>query len=120
MTPSAMPATEAPLKASKGPPPLPTTAAAPPSHGTPVEAMFFVEGVDGRAESLPWAEPYAPASDEHPSPDADSTPASHDDEWVEAGDGLPNVEVSGLTIVPGARKLFAATHGRSAWSLTLP
>jgi hypothetical protein len=30
------------------------------------------------------------------------------------------VEVSGLTIVPGARKLYAATHGRSAWALTLP
>jgi hypothetical protein len=37
-----------------------------------------------------------------------------------AGEGLPNVEVAGLTIVPGARKLYAATHGRSAWSLTLP
>jgi hypothetical protein len=40
--------------------------------------------------------------------------------WVAAGGGLPNVEVSGLTIVPGARKLYAATHGRSAWALTLP
>jgi hypothetical protein len=40
--------------------------------------------------------------------------------WVAAGDGLPNVEVAGLTIVPGARKLYAATHGRSAWMLTLP
>jgi hypothetical protein len=40
--------------------------------------------------------------------------------WVAAGAGLPNVEVAGLTIVPGARKLYAATHGRSAWSLTLP
>jgi hypothetical protein len=40
--------------------------------------------------------------------------------WVLAGDGLPNVEVSSLTIVPGSRKLFAATHGRSAWALTLP
>jgi hypothetical protein len=40
--------------------------------------------------------------------------------WVSAGDGLPNVEVAGLTIVPGARKLYAATHGRSAWVLTLP
>jgi hypothetical protein len=40
--------------------------------------------------------------------------------WVAAGDGLPNVEVAGLTIVPGARKLYAATHGRSAWVLTLP
>jgi hypothetical protein len=40
--------------------------------------------------------------------------------WVVAGNGLPMVEVPGLTIVPGARKLYAATHGRSAWQLTLP
>jgi hypothetical protein len=32
---------------------------------------------------------------------------------------MPNVEVAGLTIVPGARVLYAATHGRSAWKLTL-
>ncbi len=42
------------------------------------------------------------------------------DIWGAAGAGLPNVEVAGLTIVPGARKLYAATHGRSAWGLTLP
>jgi len=30
------------------------------------------------------------------------------------------VEVSGLTIVPSARVLYAATHGRSAWKLNLP
>jgi hypothetical protein len=40
--------------------------------------------------------------------------------WTIAGTGLPMVEVPGLTIVPGARILYAATHGRSAWSLTLP
>jgi hypothetical protein len=40
--------------------------------------------------------------------------------WVLAGTGLPMVEVSGLTIVPSARKLYAATHGRSGWALTLP
>jgi hypothetical protein len=40
--------------------------------------------------------------------------------WVMAGTGLPNVEVAGLTIVPSARKLYAATHGRSGWALTLP
>jgi hypothetical protein len=40
--------------------------------------------------------------------------------WVLAGAGLPVVEVAGLTIVPKARKLYAATHGRSAWGLTLP
>ena len=40
--------------------------------------------------------------------------------WVVAGDGLPMVEVAGLTLAPGARILYAATHGRSAWSLQLP
>ena len=40
--------------------------------------------------------------------------------WTVAGAGLPNVEVPGLTIVPGARLLYAATHGRSAWFLQLP
>jgi hypothetical protein len=41
-------------------------------------------------------------------------------DWEVAGTGLPMVEVAGLTIVPNARKLYAATHGRSAWQLTLP
>jgi hypothetical protein len=41
-------------------------------------------------------------------------------DWVAAGTGLPMVEVAGLTIVPSARKLYAATHGRSAWQLSLP
>ncbi len=40
--------------------------------------------------------------------------------WKAAGAGLPNVEVAGLTIVPGARVLYAATHGRSAWKLRFP
>ena len=40
--------------------------------------------------------------------------------WEVAGTDLPMVEVAGLTIVPSARKLYAATHGRSAWLLTLP
>jgi hypothetical protein len=40
--------------------------------------------------------------------------------WIVAGAGLPMVEVPGLTIVPGARLLYAATHGRSAWALKLP
>jgi hypothetical protein len=39
--------------------------------------------------------------------------------WVVAGSGLPMVEVAGLTIVPSARVLYAATHGRSAWKLSL-
>ena len=40
--------------------------------------------------------------------------------WGPAGTGLPAVEVAGLTIVPSARILYAATHGRSAWKLNLP
>ena len=40
--------------------------------------------------------------------------------WEVAGTDLPQVEISGLTIAPGAKKLFAATHGRSAWQLNLP
>jgi hypothetical protein len=38
--------------------------------------------------------------------------------WVMAGEDLPQVEVAGLTIVPG-KALYAATHGRSAWKLKL-
>ena len=37
-------------------------------------------------------------------------------DWGVAGSGLPMVEVAGLTIVPG-RRLYAATHGRSATAL---
>jgi len=40
--------------------------------------------------------------------------------WVPAGTGLPMVEIAGLTIVPRARTLYAATHGRGAWRLRLP
>jgi len=40
--------------------------------------------------------------------------------WATAGFSLPMVEVAGLTIVPSARVLYAATHGRSAWKMTLP
>ena len=40
-------------------------------------------------------------------------------QWVAAAPGMPNVEVPGLTIVPGQRKLFAATHGLGAWLLNL-
>jgi hypothetical protein len=40
--------------------------------------------------------------------------------WTVAGSGLPMVEVAGLTINSSARVLYAATHGRSAWKLTLP
>lgn len=40
--------------------------------------------------------------------------------WVQAAPGMPNVEVAGLTIVPGERVLYAATHGLGAWRLNLP
>jgi hypothetical protein len=40
--------------------------------------------------------------------------------WELAAPGMPNVEVAGLTIVPNARRLYAATHGLSAWLLNLP
>jgi hypothetical protein len=45
---------------------------------------------------------------------------SGDTTWQEAGSGLPPVAVYGLTINVGSRVLYAATHGRSAWSLALP
>ena len=40
--------------------------------------------------------------------------------WVEAATGIPNVMVPSLTIVPGERVLYAATHGFAAWKLNLP
>jgi hypothetical protein len=40
--------------------------------------------------------------------------------WTVAGAGLPMVEVAGLSISVQGRKLYAATHGRSAWTLDLP
>ena len=43
-----------------------------------------------------------------------------DGPWTLAGTGMPMVEVAGLTVVPGSRILYAATHGRSMWRLRLP
>jgi hypothetical protein len=40
--------------------------------------------------------------------------------WVLASSGMPAVEVTGLTMVSGARILYAATHGLGAWRLNLP
>jgi hypothetical protein len=40
--------------------------------------------------------------------------------WTMAGTGMPNVEVAGLTIIPAARRLYAASHGLGAWQLKLP
>jgi hypothetical protein len=39
--------------------------------------------------------------------------------WVPAAGNLPAVAVYGLTIDSNARALYAATHGRGAWSLDL-
>jgi hypothetical protein len=46
--------------------------------------------------------------------------ASGSTSWVTAGSGLPPVAVFGLTISSQSRVLYAATHGRSAYSLSLP
>jgi hypothetical protein len=46
--------------------------------------------------------------------------ASGSTSWTLAAPGMPNVEVPSLAIVPGARKLYAATHGLGAWLLNLP
>jgi len=40
--------------------------------------------------------------------------------WVTAGSGLPPVAVYGLTVSSPAHVLYAATHGRSAYRLSLP
>ena len=39
--------------------------------------------------------------------------------WTVAAAGMPTDEVPGLTIVPGERVLYAATHGLGAWRLDL-
>jgi hypothetical protein len=39
--------------------------------------------------------------------------------WASAGTNLPPVAVYGLTVDSNARVLYAATHGRGAWSLSL-
>ena len=40
--------------------------------------------------------------------------------WTRAAPGCRTSEVAGLTIVPGERKLYAASHGLGAWLLNLP
>jgi hypothetical protein len=39
--------------------------------------------------------------------------------WTLAGTGMPNVEITGLTIIPEKRRLYAASHGLSVWQLNL-
>jgi hypothetical protein len=41
-------------------------------------------------------------------------------QWEKAAGGLPPVAVYGLTVSAGGRVLYAATHGRGAWRVTLP
>ena len=40
--------------------------------------------------------------------------------WTAGAPGMPNVEVTSLTIIPQERKLYVATHGLGAWLLNLP
>jgi hypothetical protein len=40
--------------------------------------------------------------------------------WLRAGTGLPNVAVYGLTISQSSHVVYAATHGRGAYVLSLP
>ncbi len=44
----------------------------------------------------------------------------HDDNWSEAGNGLPNVIINELEIHECAGKLRAATYGRGLWEAMLP
>ena len=40
--------------------------------------------------------------------------------WTRAGSGMPKVATYALTISHEGRRLYAATHGRGAYVLTLP
>ena len=42
-----------------------------------------------------------------------------DGNWRPAATGLPQVEVAGVTLDQKTRTLYAATHGRSIWMLSL-
>src|SRR5579872_541443 len=62
---------------SKGPPPLPSIASlalATPLAVARVEEVFFLEGVDGHAESLPSSDPEI---------DVEATLAPTSDDWLE-------------------------------------
>jgi hypothetical protein len=37
--------------------------------------------------------------------------------WTEAAPGMPDIDIAGLTAVPGT--LYAATYGQGAWKLSL-
>ena len=38
-------------------------------------------------------------------------------QWTEAASGMPDIDIAGLTLVPGT--LYAATYGQGAWKLSL-
>jgi len=38
-------------------------------------------------------------------------------QWTEAAPGMPDIDIAGLTLVPGT--LYAATYGQGAWKLSL-
>jgi hypothetical protein len=40
-------------------------------------------------------------------------------QWAPLANGLPKVEVSSITIDPSSNTLYAATHGRGIWSMSL-
>jgi hypothetical protein len=40
--------------------------------------------------------------------------------WIQAGTGLPTAAGYGLTLAQSDHVLYAATHGRGAYSLVLP
>jgi hypothetical protein len=47
-----------------------------------------------------------------------STPSGSATSWTAVGTGLPNVQVIGLTVA-GNGDLYAATHGRGVWTLSI-
>jgi hypothetical protein len=51
--------------------------------------------------------------------DSPAADGSFDGNWKPAADGMPKVEVAGVTIDQSTRTLYAATHGRAIWSLSL-
>ncbi|HVU77276.1 MAG TPA: Arc family DNA-binding protein [Gaiellaceae bacterium] len=52
--------------------------------------------------------------------DTASPNGTYDGNWRPAANGLPLVEVAGVSIDPKSRTLYAATHGRGIWQLQLP
>jgi hypothetical protein len=51
--------------------------------------------------------------------DTPSANGTFDGNWRPAADGMPQVEVTDLHIDPASHTLYAATHGRAIWQLSL-